>query len=190
MADTLASIDDLAAATGLPADDARLVLALRRATDRFISDCGHRDGSGAFTLFRVEGDVVDLNGTGTDTLLLPAAPVVGNVGVAIAGVSAGANAYTGLDRRAGVLRRASRWPEGLGNITITYSHGFLPDQVPGDIQSAVIERATMLALTHAHVSQESGISQSQTNFAQATVGVTQEWADAVNRYSLNRGDRS
>lgn len=184
MADILASIDDLAAQTGLPAADPRLVSALSRASGRFIADVGHKRGDGTFCLLREEADAVDLNGTGTDTLLLPSAPVVGNVGVAIAGVSAGANAYTGLDRRAGILRRAQGWPEGLGNITITYSHGYLPGQVPADIQSAVLERAAMLATTQAHVSQESGLSQSVSNFAQATVGVTQEWADAVNRYSL------
>lgn len=186
----LASIDDLATKTRRSATDAGLVLALRRATDRFIAECGHRDGDGNYVLFRVVDDVVYVSGTGGDTLLLPSAPVVGQPAVAIDGQGIDAPAFQ-VGRRTGLLRAVGGyWPDGLENIAVTYTHGFLPEKVPGDIADAVLEHAETLFRTAAHVQQEGALSQSVGNFAAAMVGTTQKWADAVERHGLNRGDRA
>lgn len=187
---TLARIDDLATKTGRPAADTRLILALRRATDRFIGDCGHRDGNGDFCLFRVVDDVVFVSGDGSDTLRLPSAPVV-----AVSAVTVGGAALVPADfqigRRIGVLRRVGGyWPAGLENVEVTYTHGIDPAKVPGDIADAVLEHAETVFRAQAHVQQEAALSQSQGFFAAAMVGTTQKWVDAVNRYSLNRGDNS
>lgn len=185
---TLAAIGDLATITGRPAADAHLVLALRRASDRFTGDCLHQNGAGAPCLILEEDDTVDLDGDGSDTLLLPAGPVVGTPTVMVDGSPV--TAFQ-VNRRAAILRRTGGyWPRGLGNISVTYSHGFAADKVPGDIADAVLEHAATLATTMAHIQQEGGLSQSATNFAAAQVGVTQKWADTVARYQMNRGDRA
>lgn len=186
----LAKIDDLATKTGRAVDDARLILALRRATDRFIGECGHRDGEGNFVLFRVVDDVAYVSGDGGDTLLLPSAPIIGQPSVAIDG---GAPTAVGFQtgRRAGILRAVGGyWPAGLENIAVTYTHGYDPAKVPGDIADAVLEHAETLYRAQAHVQQEGALSQSAGYFAAALVGTTQKWADAVARHSLNRGDRA
>lgn len=185
----LAAIADLATQTGLPAADPRLELALRRATDRFIGECNHRNGNDEPCLFREADDEIYVDGSGGETLLLPAGPIVGIPTVFVDGVVLGGTFQ--VNRRAAILRRIGGvWPRGLGNILVTYTHGFEESKIPGDISDAVLEHAATLATTMAHIQQEGGLSQSVTNFAAAQVGVTQKWVDTVQRYQLNRGDRA
>lgn len=171
----LAPPAELATLTKLPADSPALLLALSRASDRFRQAVGH-------PVHLVEDDDVVLNGDGSEILLLPAAPFT-DITVLVDGTEV--TDYT-ADRRGGYLRRTGRWPYGLGNIEVTYSHGY--SVIPGGIRDAVLEQA-QLNLIRAGVQAESAGTQSVTWGSQATTGVTARWSEAVAVYQLGRGDR-
>lgn len=172
----LAPAADLATLTGKSASDGKLLLALRRASARFRGAVGH-------DITRVDGDVVILDGDGGAALLLPAFPVR-DVTVRIDGV-----AVTDFrtSPRNGVLRRDAGWPDQLGNVEVTFTHGWAT--VPGDIEDAVLEQAEaqLVAITGVQTIQQG--ARSLTFGAAATVGVTQKWTDTVEKYRL-RGDRA
>jgi hypothetical protein len=175
----LADVNDLAVLVQLPSTDPRLPLAIRRASDRFRGAVHH-------PVHLVTDDVTYVSGDGSRTLLLPAAPVVGSVAIVVTDL----DGTTTLDpslyqigRRNGIITRTDNhgWPVGLENIEVTYTHGY--DPVPGEISDAVLDQAAAIAMTLAHVQQESGGSQS----ASYRTGVNQNWTDMVTKYSL--GDR-
>lgn len=174
----LASAEDLATLTGAVPTDPKLLLALRRASDRFRGDVRH-------PVSLVTDDVVLLDGNGTRSLFLPAAPIVGTPTVTIDG-----DLVTDFrpSVKNGILRRDVCWPDTLGSIQVIYTHGY--NDVPGDISDAVLEQAEVQYSVLAGVAQMSLGSQSFAFGTQATVGVTQRWSDAVQKYVLNRGDRS
>jgi hypothetical protein len=171
----LASVADLATLTGKPATDPKLVLALKRASARFRGAVGH-------TVSMVTDDVVLLDGDGSGALLLPAAPVVGSPAVEIDGVPV--NDYRTSAAR-GILRRRAGWPDDLGSVQVTYSHGY--ETIPGDIEDAVLEQAELQYKVLAGVQQASLGAQSVTFGVQASVGVTQRWAECVERHQLKGG---
>ncbi len=173
----LATVEQLATLTGLPTTSPKLLLALDRASNRFRDAVGH-------PVHLVTDDVIWLDGDGTDTLLLPAAPFT-TISVEVDG--APVTDYKPA-RRSGILRRAGGWPDGLENIEVTYTHGYAT--IPGGIVDAVLEQAEMQAMVAGYVESEAAINQSVKYGQQATVGVTQRWTDAVEKYSLGRGDRS
>ncbi|NVM97824.1 mobile element protein [Arthrobacter sp. SDTb3-6] len=176
----LATLEDLATLTSLPATSPKLALALSRASNRF------RDAVG-YPVHQVSDELIWLDGDGTTTLLLPAAPVQA-FEVSVNGEVLPDSAYE-ISRRIGVVRKVGGiWPDGLGNIQVTYSHGWA--QIPGGIQDAVLEQAQIQATILAGVQQQSAGPYGVTYGVQATVGVTQKWTDAVAKYSLGSGDRS
>jgi hypothetical protein len=136
-----------------------------------------------YPVHRVEDDVVLLNGNGSELLLLPAKPCT-SVAVEVGGTVV--TDYE-ISFRHGMLRRAARWPDGLSNIEVTFTHGY--SDIPGGIQDAVLEQAAILALVPSGVQSESAGSQSITWGHQATTGVTDKWVAAVAMYRLN-GDRT
>lgn len=184
----LATAEALALVTNLPATSPKLLLALDRASERFRGEVGH-----PVTL--VEDDIILLDGGGGELLMLPAVPVTAITEVKVAGTVV-TDWVASL--RAGILRRTpgldpiwgwtAAWPDGLGNIQVTYSHGV--ETVPGDIQDAVLEHAATLLLAPIGVQQETAGSQSITWGVASTTGVTQKWADVVARHTLIRGDRT
>jgi hypothetical protein len=175
----LADEDDLATKLGVPATDGKLQLALKRASDRFRGAVGH-------PVTQVEDDIIELDGNGSHSLLLPAAPIIGTPVVTVDGAAV---TDFSVSRSRGMLRRRGCvWPDDLGNIEVTYTHGY--DQIPGDIEDAVLEQAELQFQILAGVAQMSLGSESFAFGAQATVGTTQRWSDAVARYQIGRGDRS
>jgi hypothetical protein len=172
----LAPPAELATLTKKPADSPSLLLALDRASERFRQAVGH-------PVHLVEDDEIVLDGDGSNLLLLPAAPFT-DIEVSVDGVVV--EDYV-ANRRGGILRRLGRWPDGLGNISVVYTHGYTI--IPGGIRDAVLEQAE-LTLIKAGVQQESAGGQSITWGLQATTGVTQKWTQAVETYRLGRGDRS
>lgn len=160
-------------------DDTELRLALRRASDRFRGNVDH-------PVHRVEDDQVRANGTGTARLLLKAAPIT-DISVTVDGRRLTEGADYQVDRNAGILYRRPRglwWPAGYGNVHVTYTHGWPAEEIPGDIQDAVLEHATTLAMVFAHLQQEGTGSVQATYGPAALVGTTQKWEDAVNKYKL------
>jgi hypothetical protein len=174
----LATLDDLKAAIRDPESftDTDLNLALKRASGRFRGQVRH-------PVSLVENDQIVLDGTGTRTLQLPAAPIT-DITVTLAGRLLEEGPDFEVSRRNGILRRAGGrfWPDGLENVAVTYTHGY--DPIPDDVADAVLEHATTLAMVYAHIQQEGAGSVQATYGAAATVGTTQKWADAVENYRL------
>lgn len=179
---TLASSTELAILLDLPAADASLLLALRRASDAFAGAVGH-------PVLQVVDDSVTLRARGAQELLLPARPVTAAT-VQLPGVEApeiadeNPGAPLVLDRRLGILTRHAGWPESL--VRVTYTHGYPPAEIPGDIQDVVLERAV-------HVAQSLGVYRTTgpiTVTDAASGGVTQRWSETVDRYRVGIGDRS
>lgn len=178
-ANYLAEPAELAILTGMADTDPLLLLALKRASDRFRGEVHH-------PVHFVSDDVEYRNGDGSTRMLVKVAPIVGTPSIKIGGAP-----ITGVevDRDSGILGRAAGWPRGLGNIEVTYSHGY--EEIPGDIVDAVLEQAETQALAlGGGLSQMTVGSQSASFGAQATVGVTQRWADTVQKYVLGSGERS
>lgn len=158
-------------------DENRVQALLTQASNRFRGDVRH-------PVSHVEGDEVWLDGDGTATLLLPAAPVTAVDLVEIDGTAA-----TGWEwSETGVLRRRAGWPDRLRSVRVIYDHGYR--EIPGDIQEAVIERVRFAYRAEPGISSMQVGGQSISWAASAVAGVTDNWLTAVETYRLNRGDRT
>lgn len=174
----LAKIEDLSAVVKAPTTDPQLVLALKRASDRFEELIDYK-------IRLVEADEVLLSGRGTPILLLPARYTVGEPTVTINGETV---TDFEVDRESGILERACGWPRGRDNIKVIYTHGFAPDKIPGGIQDAVLEQAQILYTVNTAYQSRSAGGESVTYSALAAVGVTQRWADMVAKYAHRADD--
>lgn len=173
----LASPADLAERLHAASTDTGLLLALRRASARFVDEVGH-------PIVLVKNDETWLSGDGSCSILLPAFPVVGDPTIHIDGVAV---TDWEIGRARGLLRRkAAIWPDGLDNIRIVWSHGFA--SIPAGIQDAVLEQAETQYYAITAVASRSAGGESITFSAQASLGVTQRWSDAVSRYSIGGGE--
>lgn len=174
----LASPEKLGQLLQLSPEDEHLLLALERASSAFIGavDWSVLQGPNEHLLW----------GDGGQFLRLPARPV--KAATARLGTDDEADLLEGavLDGRLGVLWRRAGWPDGEP-IHVSYIAGWEPPEVPGDIQDAVLERASHLAKSLGTVKQESTLGMSVTY---ADGGVTQNWVDVVERYRVGAGDWS
>ncbi|MBL3670806.1 mobile element protein [Streptomyces sp. M2CJ-2] len=172
----LADPEDLAVLLKLPADDVRLLAALRAASRRFRGQVRH-------PVSLVTDDTVFLDGSGQRVLRLPAAPVrrvtaVEVDGQAIEGVK--------VRRQAGLLLHPSGcWPE-WAEVTVTYDHGH--DPVPEDVAEVVVDQARVIYRTDPAIQQITTGTESVSFAATAAVGITEQWRAAVEAHRLNRGD--
>lgn len=179
MDDLLADPVELGAALGVDPSDLKLLAALRAASRRFRDQVRRH-------ISRVVDDVVDLDGNGTVSLLLPNAPVVEVSEVLVDG-----EAFTAyrFGRRDGRLRRTDGcvWPD-LAPVQVTYTHGY--DPVPEGIAEVVLDQAKVIREVLPGVQTLTTGGESVTYGAAATVGVTSQWTAAVEHYQLNRGESS
>ncbi|MFE5159645.1 mobile element protein [Streptomyces sp. NPDC056697] len=172
----LADPAELATFLKLPADDLRLLAALRAATRRFRGAVRH-------PVSLVTDDTVFLDGTGKAQLRLPAAPVLQVRAVLVDGV---ALQGVRVRREAGLLLYPSGcWPE-WSEVAVTYDHGH--DPVPEDVAEVVIDQARTIYRTDPAIQQVTTGTESVSFAATAAVGVTAQWAAAVEAHQLNRGD--
>ena len=173
----LASPADLAVRLHVAPTDPDLLLALQRASGRFVGEAGH-------PIVLVENDETWLSGDGSRSILLPAFPVVGDLMIEVDGVTV---TDWEVDRRDGRLRRyAGVWRDGLGNIHITWTHGWA--EIPADIQDAVLEQAETQFHAIAAIASTSAGGESITFSAQAALGVTNRWSDTVARHRVGGGE--
>ena len=97
------------------------------------------------------------DGTGTDCLLLPERPVssAGTVLVNGSAITDYVLADNGKLIRRGTLPSSPwvdtdsvvaplRWPEGRQNVTVTYEHGYDPDDLPRDVRVVALSIAARL----------------------------------------------
>ena len=154
----------------------RLLAALRAATRRFRGQVRH-------PVSLVTDDTVYLDGSGKAVLRLPACPVREVHSVLVDGET-----LTGVKvrRQAGLLLHPGGcWP-AWSEVTVTYDHG--QDPVPGEVAEAVIDQARAIYRTDPAIQQVTTGTESVSFAATAAVGITSQWAAAVEAHRLNRGD--
>jgi hypothetical protein len=177
--DFLADPAELAVKLGRSEDDPQLLFALRAASRRFRGQVHHR-------VTYVPDDAVVLDGNGRESLLLPVWPVTAVASVVLDGTTLGEGTdYSWSD--AGILRRlgCAHWPDRLRCLQVTYSHGWNGlDELPGDIQEVVLERAEAAFRIPVGVQSQAVGGQSVTFGAQAAAGSTEAWTKTVDRYTV------
>ncbi|MYR76537.1 MULTISPECIES: mobile element protein [unclassified Streptomyces] len=172
----LADPAELANFLNLPADDLRLLAALRAATRRFRGAVRH-------PVSLVTDDTVYLDGTGRSLLQLPAAPIVRLGQVLIDDVVVD---RVRAKRRSGVLLHPGGcWPD-WAEIAVTYDHGHAV--VPEEVAEAVIDQARAIYRLDPAIQQITTGTESVSFAATAAVGITSQWQAAVEAHRLNRGD--
>ncbi|MFJ3794938.1 mobile element protein [Streptomyces sp. NPDC090088] len=175
----LADPAELAVKLGRSEDDPKLLYALRAASRRFRGQVGHQ-----VTL--VTDDEETLDGNGRESVLLPVWPVTAVSAVVLSGTTL----LEGTDyewSEAGILRRLGclHWPDRLRCLRVVYSHGWDGlDEVPGDIQEVVLERAEAGVNIPVGVQSQTVGGQSVTFGAQAATGSTEAWVKAVEKYKV------
>ncbi|MER7696168.1 MULTISPECIES: mobile element protein [unclassified Streptomyces] len=177
-AEFLAEPAELATFLKKPADDLKLLAALRAATRRFRGAVRH-------PVSLVTEDTTYVDGNGRAMLHLPAAPIVQLREVLVDDVLlSGVKAK----RRAGVLLHPSGcWPE-WSEITVVWDHGL--DPIPDEVAEAVIDQARAIYRLDPAIQQITTGSESVSFAATAAVGVTSQWQSAVEAHRLNRGDEA
>lgn len=99
----------------------------------------------------VEDDVITLNGSGTDTVLIPEWPVIGDVLLELDGTEV----TDFVVQTSRLVRLAwTVWPLGIANLSLTYSHGYAvteadvdpdgPERVPSDVREVALAVAANL----------------------------------------------
>ncbi|MFD9107144.1 mobile element protein [Streptomyces bottropensis] len=172
----LADPSELAEFLDLPADDVRMLAALRAATRRFRGQVRH-------PVSLVTDDTSYLDGSGQAVLRLPACPVV-----AVHSVLVDGEELTGVKvrRQAGLLLHPGGcWPE-WSEVTVSWDHGL--DPVPGEVSEAVIDQARTIYRTDPAIQQVTTGTESVSFAVTAAVGITEQWRAAVEAHRLNRGD--
>ncbi|MEU1496057.1 mobile element protein [Streptomyces sp. NPDC005732] len=177
----LADPAELAVKLGREPDDPKVLAALRAASRRFRGQVRHR-------VTQVVDDVVVLDGTGQESLLLPVWPTTAVTEVLLDGqeLTEGSD-YSWSE--AGILRRLGClwWPDRLRCLQVTYTHGWpnsWEDGIPEDIQEVVLERAEASFTIPVGVQSKAVGGQSVTFGAQAASGATEAWTKAVDRYAI------
>jgi hypothetical protein len=177
--DYLAEPADLAVWLGVPADDPKLLQALASASSRFRGAVRHH-------VSFVAGDTITLDGNGKESLLLPAAPVTDVASVKVDGEEL----VYDTDYRwsaDGFLRRVGAcWPDKLRCVEVVWSHGH--ETIPDDIAEVIIDQARAQYAVRPGLTSMTVGGQSVAFGAQASIGVTAQWAAAVEKYRLNWGD--
>lgn len=171
----LADPAELAARLGVADTDAEMLLALKRASDRFTGQIG-------YPLHLVTDDEYDATGDGGSTISLPAAPIQGTPAVTINGQPA-TDYHVG--RKSGLLWRPGCWPLGLENIHVVYTHGH--STIPGDVQDVILDAAEADAHMQAGIeSVSTGNESVKFTASRAAGGVTAQWAQLVSKYQLSQ----
>lgn len=182
----LAEPEDLAEVLGVPADNVRLVAAIRKASSRFR-------GQVRWPVSEVKDVTVTLDGNGRRSLRLPVREVTAcAVILRGAGGASGTPLVDGVDfewSTDGILDRlGGLWPDRRRAVIVTYTAGF--EIVPDDIQEAVLDQAEAMFNGRRGLSskQVGGITESYGSVE--AVGVSEQWARAVAAYQIKAGDRS
>lgn len=178
--DYLADPEDLAVWLGVPATDAKLRQALAAASSRFRGAVRHH-------VTAVASEELTVDGNGRESIPLPAAPVTEVTSVALDGepLVDGEGFSWSQD---GFLRRLGGcWPDRLRCIQVVYDHGY--GTVPEDVAEVVIDQARALFAVLPGIQTRTVGGQSVTFGTQASIGVTAQWTQVVERYRLNSGDR-
>ena len=131
---TFAPLEDLAdliGTTTVPPERAQLILDM--ATAAVIN-------AAEVPIVQVVDDEAVLDGNGSDRILLPNWPVTAVTAVTVDGTVLDPDLWRWS--RHGELRRpGGRWPSLPRAVTVTYTHGYPPDQIPAELAAVVLQVA-------------------------------------------------
>lgn len=195
MADPFISRDDLSDYLGRDVSDDEGALIAVDAACEIVRTLTEQDFN------PVVGDTVTLDGTGTDTLLLPQLPVTGAGTVLVNGTAIDAGDYTytadgQLVRTGGTASWSTwneggwplaYWPMGRRNITVTYDHGYSAGtaaDVPADVRAVALMIAYRLT-TQGGIAQET-VGQVTRRYATASTDLTAGEAAILRKYKQAR----
>jgi hypothetical protein len=132
--DPFITVEDLGAKMhrDLSSDDAA-VICVDAACD-FI-----RDLTGQ-TINLVTDDALSIDGTGTDALLLPEAPVVAVSAVTVNGDTIPTGSY-GVKHEMLIRKDLGYWTLGRLNVVVTYDHGWDEDTLPRSLKMVALSIA-------------------------------------------------
>jgi hypothetical protein len=177
--DFLADPEDLAVWLGVPASDPKLRQALGAASSRFRGAVRHH-------VSFVADETTVLDGNGKTSLLLPAAPVTSVTSVKLDGVALTENTDFSWSADGYLRRLGACWPDRLRCVEIVWSHGY--ETTPEDIAEVVVDQARAQYAVRPGLTSMTVGGQSVAFGAQASIGVTEQWKTAVEKYGLNDGD--
>jgi len=121
---------------------------------------------------QVIGDTITLDGSGTDTLILPERPVFGagtivvngqleTIGASFTpngllyrGSAGGWGGYTAGFGWAGAIRPT--WPQGRQNVQVTYDHGYGTANMPRAVREVALQIAMRLVVQGAAIAETVG----------------------------------
>lgn len=179
----LASANDLASwFPGVSPSDDKLMSALLEASNRFRGAVRHY-------VSRQTDVTTTLDGRGTIYLTLPVIELdTSSVTVRLDGAT---DPIAVAASRTGTIARTDGavFPNGLGNVSVTYTAGFADDAIPPEIQAVVLDQAKLLYALKRGVQwlAVGGISMSSSQTD--AQGVTQAWTDVVELYRIRVADR-
>ncbi|RBQ00065.1 hypothetical protein [Bifidobacterium xylocopae] len=167
---TLAAAEDLAMRIGCKADDGKLLLSLRLASDRFA-------GQSHNPIAKVEHEEIVLDATGTRSVRLPLWPVLAVDRVLLSGT------LVDFEWSAdGMLRFERPLPDRWRALMVTYSHGY--DPIPGDVSDAVLEQAAAIYQVLPGLASYTTGAESRTYSLALSVGTSAAWSAAVDKYRI------
>lgn len=187
MAATLLSGADYTAATGATISDMALVM----ASGVVRAYCG-------WSLSEETGVTVTLDSDGGYAVFLPSLYVTGVSAVVLNGTDPGGNPWPTLvatdwdwrvNGQVSWLKDGCGWPYGGQRVTVTYSGGYAPTDMPDGVKAVVATLAERLAQTSAIQSRLENVGGIQTNttYSQAVTagaGLTSVEQSVLDRYRI------
>jgi len=129
----LAELDHIAELIGTTVPPERAQLILTMATSAVIN-------AAEVPIIQVVDDQAVVDGNGSDRLLLPNWPVTAVTDVTVDGTVLDPDQWRWS--RYGELRRTGgRWPLLPRAVTVTYTHGYPPEEIPAELVSVVLQVA-------------------------------------------------
>ena len=134
---------------------------------------------------QVIGGTAVLDGTGTDTLLLPELPVTAAGTVVLNGGTVTDYVLNGngmLFRGTAGSRSYYRpfWPVGRQNITVTYDHGYPDADLPRDVRMVALSVASRIVVQG--VASEESVGDVRIRYSAASMDLTEGEKAILNKY--------
>lgn len=141
--------------------------------------------------FNGDTETVTLDGTGTDSLLLPQLPVsaAGTVlvdGTAVTDYTLNNNGilFRGSVSAEGAAYTASTWPAGRQNVVVTYDYGYATADLPRSVRMVALALASRLIVQGVAVEEQVG--QVRVKYAGAATDLTSTEKIVLRKYRPTR----
>jgi hypothetical protein len=178
--------------TGAPASPATGTITATSDQDAILLLIGDRASElferATSRVFKAREDVVEtMNGTGRRSLFLKWFPVTAVASITVEGALVDASRYV-VDPEMGqvTLTGGAVWPEGVGNVVVTYDAGYADVDLPADAVGTVLDICRFLYSRHA----VNGELESSINIGPSGISIQQglprDLRDAITRLRDSR----